>query len=129
MYLFLADLVLVLHLAFVVFVLCGGLLVLRWRWIAWLHLPAAVWGSVVEFTGWICPLTPLENWLRAQGGETAYSSDFIAQYLLPILYPGNLTREIQLLLGTVVVILNAAVYWWVWRGTQGKTELTNRRQS
>ena len=125
----LADLVLVVHLAFVVFVLCGGLLVLKWRWIAWLHLPAAIWGAVVEFTGWICPLTPLEIWLRVQGGETSYNSDFIAQYLLPILYPGDLTRGIQLLLGTVVVILNAAVYWWLWRGTQWKAELTNRHQS
>ena len=102
---------------------------LRWRWIAWLHLPAALWGAIVEFTGWICPLTPLENWLRAQGGETSFNSDFIAQYLLPILYPGDLTRGIQLLLGTGVVVLNVAVYWWLWRGTQWKTELTNRRQS
>lgn len=111
----LADLVLILHLAFVVFVLCGGLFVLKWRWIAWLHLPAAVWGAVVEFIGWICPLTPLENWLRAQDGEATYRSDFIAQYLLPVLYPEDLTRGIQLLLGTMVVILNAAVYWWLWR--------------
>ena len=129
MYRLLADLVLIIHLAFVVFVLCGGLLVLRWRWIAWLHLPAAVWGAVVEFTGWICPLTPLEVWLRAQSGETSYSSDFIAQYLLPVLYPVDLTQGIQWLLGTVVVVVNVAVYWWLWRGTQGKAELTNRRQS
>ena len=111
----LADLVLILHLAFVVFVLCGGLLVLKWRWIAWWHLPAAFWGAVVEFTGWICPLTPLENWLRAQGGEATYRSDFIAQYLLPVLYPDHLTRGIQWLLGTMVIVLNAAVYWWLWR--------------
>ena len=111
----LADLVLILHLAFVVFVLCGGLFVLKWRWIAWVHLPAAFWGAVVEFTGWICPLTPLENWLRAQGGEATYRSDFIAHYLLPVLYPDNLTRGIQLLLGTMVIVLNAAVYWWIWR--------------
>ena len=115
MYPLLTDLVLIVHLAFVVFVLCGGLLMLRWRWIAWLHLPAAVWAAVVEFTGWICPLTPLENWLRAQGGETSYNSDFVAQYLLPVLYPGDLTRDLQLLLATVVVILNAAIYWWLWR--------------
>ena len=115
MYLLLADLVLIVHLAFVVFVLCGGLLVLRWRWIAWLHLPAVAWGAVVEFTGWICPIKPLENWLRAQGGETVYRSDFISQYLLPVLYPGNLTRNLQLLLGTVVVAFNAAVYWRLWR--------------
>jgi hypothetical protein len=115
MYLLLADLVLIVHLTLVAFVLCGGLLVLKWRWIVWLHLPAAVWGAVVEFTGWICPLTPLENWLREQGGEASYRSDFIAQYLLPLLYPEDLTRDLQLLLGTGVVGLNAAVYWWLWQ--------------
>jgi hypothetical protein len=115
MYSLLADLVLIIHLAFVIFVLCGGLLVLKWRWIAWLHLPAAVWGAVVEFTGWICPLTPLENWLRTQGGEASYRSDLIEQYLLPVLYPGDLTRDLQLLLGTGVVVLNAAVYWGLWQ--------------
>ena len=125
MYPLLADLVLIVHLAFVVFVLCGGLLVLRWRWIAWLHLPAAVWGAVVEFIGWICPLTPLENWLRAQGGEFADEHDFTARYLLPILYPGDLTRNLQLLLGTVVVVLNAAVYWWLWR-TRARGASRNR---
>lgn len=115
MYPLLADLVLIVHLAFVVFVLCGGLLVLRWRWIAWLHVPAIAWGAFVEFRGWICPLTPLENWLRAQGGDISYRSDFVAQYLLPVLYPGDLTRDLQLLLGTVVIVLNAAVYWWLWQ--------------
>ncbi|NWF71563.1 MAG: DUF2784 domain-containing protein [Nitrospirae bacterium] len=110
----LADLVLIIHLGFVVFVLCGGLLVLRWPWIAWLHLPAAAWGAVVEFTGWICPLTPLENWLREQGGGVGDEHDFLARYLLPILYPEELTRDIQWLLGTVVIAVNAAVYWWLW---------------
>jgi len=122
----LADLVLLLHFLFVLFVLCGGLLVLRWQWIAWLHLPAAAWGAVVEFTGWICPLTPLENWLRPQGGEATYRSDFIAQYLLPVLYPEELTRDLQLLLGTVVVVLNAAVYWWIWRRIQARGASWNR---
>ena len=121
----LADLVLIVHLTFVIFVLCGGLLVLRWRWIAWLHLPAAVWGAIVEFTGWICPLTPLENWLRSQGGGTSYRSDFIAQYLLPVLYPGDLTRNLQLLLGTVVIVLNVAVYWLIWR-MQARAASRNR---
>ncbi len=115
MYPLLADLVLIVHLAFVVFVVWGGLLVLKWRWIAWLHLPAAVWGAVVEFTGWICPLTPLENRLREQGGEASYRSDFIAEHLLPLLYPEDLTRDLQLLLGTGVVVLNAAVYWGLWQ--------------
>ena len=114
-YSWLADLVLCIHVSFVFFVIFGGLLVLKWRWIAWLHLPAAAWGAVVEFTGWICPLTPLEDWLREQGGEVSYRSDFIAQHLLPVLYPEDLTRDLQLLLGTGVVVLNAAVYWWLWR--------------
>ena len=115
MYVFLADLVVVIHLAFVAFVLCGGLLALRWRRLAWLHLPAAIWGAVVEFSGWICPLTPLENWLRVQGGETLYNSDFITQYVLPALYPENLTRELQFLFGAIVIALNAIVYGWIWR--------------
>jgi hypothetical protein len=120
---FLADLILMVHLAFVVFVLCGGLIVLRWRWIAWLHLPAAAWGATVEFTGWICPLTPLENWLRARGGEVGDEQDFMARYFLPILYPGDLTRDLQFLLGTAVVVLNTAIYCWLWhmraRGASG----------
>lgn len=125
MYPFLADLVLIVHLVFVVFVLCGGLFVLRWQWIAWLHLPAAAWGAVVEFTGWICPLTPLENWLRVLGGKVSDEHDFTARYLLPILYPEDLTRGLQLLLGTVVVVLNAAVYWWLWQ-TQTRGASRNR---
>ncbi len=124
-YLWLADLTLCLHAGFVLFVIFGGLLVLRWRWIAWLHLPAAAWGAFVEFTGWICPLTPLENWLREQGGETSYRSDFIAQYLLPMLYPVDLTRDLQWLLGTGVLVLNIAVYWWLWQ-TQTHRASRNR---
>ena len=115
MYTLLADLVLIVHLAFVIFVLCGGLLVLRWRWIAWLHLPAALWGAVVEFTGWICPLTPLENWLRTQGGEATYAGDFIGRYLLPILYPEALTPDIQVMLGVLVLVVNLAIYGWLWQ--------------
>ena len=115
MYPLLADLVLIAHLAFVVFVLCGGLLVLTWRWIAWLHLPAAAWGAVVEFTGWVCPLTPLENWLRAQGGADTYARDFVGQYLLSILYPDALTPDIQVMLGTLVVAVNLAFYGWLWQ--------------
>ena len=111
----LADLVLLLHVAFVGFVLLGGLLALKWRRVMWMHLPAAAWGAIVELTGWICPLTPLENWLRAQAGETRYNGDFIAYYLLPILYPDYLTREIQTIMGIGAIVLNAAVYWWLWR--------------
>ena len=118
MYPLLANLVLIVHLAFVIFVLCGGLLVLRWRWIAWAHLPAAAWGAIIEFTGWICPLTPLENWLREQAGQAGYRSDFITYYLLPVLYPDDLTHEVQLLLGTVVLAINISVYGWLWRRSQ-----------
>ena len=117
-YSWLADLTLCTHASFVLFVIFGGLLVLRWRWVAWLHLPAAAWGAVVEFSGWVCPLTPLENWLRQQAGETGYRSDFVAYYLLPVLYPDDLTRDVQLMLGTVVLAINFSVYGWLWRRTQ-----------
>jgi uncharacterized protein DUF2784 len=109
-YRILADLVLVLHLGFVVFVVLGGLLVLRWPAIMALHLPAAVWGVVIEFTGWLCPLTPLENWLRVRGGELGYSGGFIEHYIQPVLYPSGLTRGIQIVLGTLVVLLNLTAY-------------------
>jgi hypothetical protein len=117
-YSWLADLTLCMHAGFVLFVIFGGLLVLKWRWIAWLHLPAAVWGAVVEFSGWVCPLTPLENWLREQAGETGYRSDFVVYYLLPVLYPDNLTRDVQLMLGAAVLAINVSVYGWLWRRTQ-----------
>jgi hypothetical protein len=108
-----ADLVLLAHLAFIVFVVAGGLLALRWPRAAWLHLPAAAWGAAVEFFGWICPLTPLESYLRATGGEAYTEGDFIARILLPLIYPDALTRDVQLLLGVVVLAGNAAVYAWV----------------
>jgi hypothetical protein len=114
-YVLLADAVVVLHLLFILFVFGGGLLVLRWRRFLWLHLPAAAWGAVVEVTGWICPLTPLENRLRELGGGTAYEGDFVAKYVLPIVYPENLTQRTQLLLGVIVVVANAAVYAFVWK--------------
>lgn len=105
-----ADLVLILHLGFVVFVVLGGLLVLRWPAIMALHIPAAVWGVMIEFTGWLCPLTPLENWLRVRGGELGYSGGFIEHYIQPVLYPSGLTRGIQIALGTLVVLLNLTAY-------------------
>jgi Protein of Unknown function (DUF2784) len=98
----LADFIVFLHVGFVLFVVLGGLLVLRWPPVAWVHVPAAAWGTIVELTGWICPLTPLENWLRQQGGTHAYTGDFVARYVVPALYPEGLTREIQLLLGCAV---------------------------
>ena len=112
----LADAVLVLHLAFVVFVVLGGLLVLRWPRVAWLHLPCAAWGAMVELTGWICPLTPLETSLRDLAGQGGYEGSFLERYVVPLLYPGTLTREIQVGLGIAVLALNAGIYAWVlWR--------------
>ena len=111
----LADLIVLLHLAFVVFVVAGGLLVWHRPRIAWVHLPAALWGTIVEWAGWICPLTPFELWLRTRGGEAGYEGDFVACYLLPVLYPGALTREIQIVLGFSLVVINAAVYGAMWR--------------
>lgn len=114
-YSLLADLVLILHLSFVLFVLFGGLLALKWRRVMWLHLPAVVWGAGVEFSGWICPLTPLENWLRAREGGQGYKGDFLEHSLLALLYPDGLTRATQMVLGLMVLVVNLAVYGWLWR--------------
>ena len=116
MFRILADVTVVLHLAFVLFVAFGGLLVVRRRRLAWVHLPAAAWGAWVEFAGWVCPLTPLENWLRGQSGGPVYTSSFLERYLVPILYPSSLSREFQAVLGGLVVLVNAAMYWAVLRG-------------
>jgi hypothetical protein len=106
----LADLVLVVHLAFVLFVVLGGLLVLRWPRLAWLHVPAAIWGVLIEYTGWICPLTPLENSFRMRGGEAGYSGGFIEHYIQPLLYPAGLTRSTQVVLGSLALVLNLTAY-------------------
>jgi hypothetical protein len=109
----LADLVLLFHLAFVLFVILGGLFVLRRPKVAWLHLPCAAWGVLIEFAGWICPLTPLEVSLRARGGEAGYAGGFIAHYVTAVLYPAGLTRGVQVVLGGFALLLNAAVYAWM----------------
>jgi hypothetical protein len=106
----LADLILALHLVFVLFVVLGGLLVLRWPRAAWLHIPAAIWGVLIEYTGWICPLTPLENSLRTRGGEAGYNGGFIEHYIQPLLYPAGLTRSTQVVLGSLVLVLNLTAY-------------------
>lgn len=111
----LADLVLVTHFGFIVFVVAGGLLALRWPRVAWVHLPAAAWGTAIELFGWICPLTPLENSLRRRAGETGYAGGFIEHYLLPVIYPAGLTREVQLVLAAGVVAVNLGIYALVWR--------------
>ena len=110
-----ADAVLLLHLGFILFVLLGGLLAVRWRWAPWLHLPAAAWGVYVELSGGLCPLTPLENRLRSAAGEAGYTGGFIEHYLLALIYPAGLTHEIQYVLAAIVVGVNGLAYAWVWR--------------
>ena len=107
----LADAIVLVHVGFVLFVVLGGLLVLRWPRIAWLHVPSAAWGIAVEFAGWICPLTPIENVVRERAGMHTYQGDFIERYVFPLLYPGELTRGTQLLLGGIALAVNALVYW------------------
>jgi hypothetical protein len=116
----LADLTVIVHLAFVVFVMLGGLLVLRWPRVAWLHLPAVVWAAWIEFAGWFCPLTPLENWLRQQGGDAGYQSSFVEHYFIPALYPPSLSRGVQWVLGGLVLLVNSLVYVRVFRRRRHK---------
>ena len=107
-----ADAVLVLHGLFILFAVTGGLLVAWRRWMALLHVPVALWAAGIEFAGGICPLTPLENRLRALAGEATYPGAFIDHYLLPIIYPAGLTRGMQVALGLAVLALNAGIYAW-----------------
>ncbi|MGY4531310.1 hypothetical protein ACVW0Y_000413 [Pseudomonas sp. TE3786] len=111
-----ADSVVLVHLLFILFVLFGGLLVLRWRWLLALHLPAVTWGAAVEFFHLYCPLTPLENRLRLAAGQSGYEGGFIEHYLIPLIYPRGLTADMQLGFGAVVLALNLAVYLYLLRG-------------
>jgi hypothetical protein len=122
MYRLLADTLLFLHFAFVAFVLFGGLLLLRWRRLVWLHLPAALWGMAIMFGGWICPLTPLENRLRRMAGQSGLEGGFIEHYMLPLLYPSGLTRGVQVFLGLLALAVNLVIYiLWIRKycSTQG----------
>jgi hypothetical protein len=110
-----AEAVVLVHFSFIAFVLFGGLLALRWRWIVVAHLPAAAWGCLVELTGRICPLTYVENYLRSRAGQSGYPEGFIEHYFLPVIYPAGLTRQIQFVLAGVVVILNVVAYGWLLR--------------
>ncbi len=111
----LATAVVLVHMAFVAFVVLGGLLALRWPRVAWVHVPAAAWAAAIALVGWICPLTPFENWLRIQGGAAPYTTGFLEHYLLPILYPVGLTRTVQIATGAFVIAVNALVCWGVFR--------------
>jgi len=110
-----ADAVVLFHFCFVLFVVLGGLLALRWPRVAWVHLPCALWGALVEWTGFICPLTPLEKWLRVRAGLGAYEGGFIARYMSSLLYPAGLTRGIQIALGVALLTLNLAIYALLWQ--------------
>lgn len=112
-YRYAADAVLLLHLAFITFAVFGGLMAIWWRKSLFIHLPAAAWGVFVEFTGRVCPLTSLENTLRIKSGIAGYSESFVEHYLLRIIYPEDLTREIQYFLGALVVIVNIVIYLWL----------------
>jgi hypothetical protein len=115
-----ANLLVLLHLGFVLFAALGGLLVLKWRHLAWLHLPCVAWGAWIEFSGSICPLTPLEVAFRQRAGEAGYRGGFIEHYLWPILYPDAITREMQMGLGVFLLLLNTAVYVWVIRSHRNR---------
>ena len=108
-----AEAVLLLHLAFIVFALLGAAFAARRRWLVLVHLPAAAWGFFVELTGRICPLTYAENFLRIKAGQSGYTESFIEHYLLAALYPAGLTREVQFVLAGVVIVINVAIYAWL----------------
>ena len=123
MYRFFADVLVVVHFLFILFVVAGGILVLRRPRLAILHLPAVIWGAAVELCSWICPLTPLENYFRGLSGSSGYSGDFVEHYLIPLIYPENLTIGTQYILGGMVVIVNLIFYLIVWhkkKNTQQK---------
>lgn len=114
------DIVLVCHLLFILFVVLGGFLVLRWSWLRYLHLPAALWGALVELQGWTCPLTPLEHHFRRAGGRHSAAPDFIDHYIMPLVYPPGLSRQGQIILGLLVVVINAFIYGYFLRRQRNK---------
>jgi uncharacterized membrane protein YhhN len=124
-----ADVVLVAHFAFVLFVVLGGLFAIRWPRLAWMHVPVAIYGAAIEFVGFICPLTPLENALRQRGGEAGYAGGFIEHYVTAAIYPAGLTRRIQLVLGVAVLTLNAVVYTIVLRRARRAFTEESRRSA
>ena len=110
-----ADFVMLVHLLFVLFVVLGGFLSLRWRGLLWFHLPVAAYGAFIELVHFVCPLTPLENWLRRRGGQQGYEGSFIETYVLHILYPDGLTRRVEIVLGVGVIVINVVAYWLFFR--------------
>jgi hypothetical protein len=114
-YLILANIILAVHLLFIIFVVFGSLFVFYKKWFSWLHIPAVIWGILIEFSGWICPLTPLENHFRIIAGQSGYTHSFVQQYLLKMIYPDRLTRQDQIMIGCVILILNLFVYLLIFK--------------
>ncbi len=114
-YVLLADVIAFVHLLFVLFVMFGALFILRWPAFLWIHPPSLLWGVIVECTGAICPLTPLESRLRLLGGGAGYTEDFLSHWLLTVLYPESLTRELQIAMGAALLLMNMGLYVWIWR--------------
>jgi hypothetical protein len=118
----LADLLVLLHLAYILFVVLGGILVRARPWVAWLHLPAAAWGAIVSAMGWVCPLTPWEQEFRRRAGQVGYTGGFIEHYLIPIIYPAGLTLDLQRAEAVFVVLVNLVLYRWAWRTWRARRE-------
>jgi hypothetical protein len=126
-----ADFLVLAHLGFILFVVLGGLFVIKWNKLAWLHIPCACWGAWIEFSGGTCPLTPLENHFRSITGQTSYSGGFIEHYILPIIYPAYLTRDIQFILGSIVIAINLAFYaiaaYWYFKTSGTETHMSDKK--
>ena len=122
-YKFLADLIALIHFSFILFVIFGGFMALKWKKLIYFHIPTALWGTAISIFGWVCPLTPLEIGLRVRAGSGSYTGGFIDHYLIPIIYPPGLTREIQYYLAAGVVIINAAAYYLIWRKQRDSQDL------
>lgn len=131
LYRILADLVIILHFAFIVYAVLGGFSGLWKKWFLLIHLPAVLWAAVVEFEGWICPLTPLENRFRLAGGSAGYQGGFVEHYLVPIIYPPGLTNKTQWILGGAVVMVNIGIYWFVFtrwkKSSKEETKIAGRK--
>ena len=122
-----ADLLVLIHLAFIVFVIMGSVAVLRWPWFVLLHIPAVIWGAVVMINGWLCPLSPWENSLRQSAGQEGYSGGFIEYYIIPLIYPMELTRDVQVLAGIIVVVINLCLYCFVIYRLMRNSAVSNER--
>ena len=120
-----ADSIVLIHFAFILFVILGGFLALKWRRFIWLHLPAVLWGVIIEFSGWICPLTTLENKLYQSKDARTYSNGFIEHYIIPVIYPEQLTQNIQIILGVILMVINLFIYTLIYKKWAGKAEKTN----